>query len=275
LLLASALLLVACVAIALSDEKPIGDSSESVQADSKRAAQVAMRELVERAEFGIVENVESGPRMLKRREKPLVTYGDETRAIKDSTLWVWMDGERPGVFVKLEVNDYSPTYPQWTWCITPANPQLTQYDFPDGGQKFTTTRGVHFQPVAGAKAPGSKSSAWSLEARSLSREFSAFTGPTQLRLVSRPVFEFKAPGQKVPYGAVFSYATGTNPDVLLILQIEETDAGQQWSYLPLHMTSADVTVKRGEEELWTEPEQRASVMSTWGYFFTKRDPAIQ
>jgi hypothetical protein len=267
------LALSATVSEATFAEQPPSETG-APPASAERPAQVAMRQLANETRFVTIPADGSEPRVLELRKQPVVTYGDETRFIKDSTLWVWMDGDRPAVFQKIEVNDWVEGSPQWTWCFASASPELLHGSWP-GSVDRETTSGNSYRPVPNAMMPRDNPTAWPLEARSLSRKFSARCAKDQLRLVSRPVLEFKAPKKGVPYGAVFSFATGTNPDVLLIVQVEEGPDGKLWTWAPLHMTSNDVGMTFEDEVIWDEPAQRSGDATTWGYFFTRRDPSIK
>jgi len=260
---------------AAEEEKPAEDPPAAPQAAADRPAQQAMRKLVQEVELTIVASQKVEARPLKLRSQPLVSYGDETRFIKDSTLWVWMDGDRPALFQKLEVNDWVAGSPLWTWCFASASPQLVEGKWPGVSNRLATKSTIAYQAIPEA-AVKENAAGWPLEARSLNRRFAAEDGPNVLRVVARPVLEFKAPDQGVPYGAVFSHARGTNPDFLLIVQVETTPAGgRRWSYAPVHMTSAKVTLKLDGREVWTDPAQKPQEVTNWGYFFTPRDPAIK
>ena len=129
-------------------------------------------------------------------------------------------------------------------------------------------------PVPGDPEVKSTPAALTFAARQISRQFSASDG-TELRLMPRPLMEFKAEKQQVPYGAVFAFATGTNPSLLLILQVEETAAGKRWMYRPVHMTAVELTLNHNGEPIWKGVGQKPSEASTWGYFFTYRSSAIK
>ncbi len=96
-----------------------------------------------------------------------------------------------------------------------------------------------------------------------------------LNLMPRPLMEFKAEKQNVPYGAVFAFASGSNPSMLLIVQLEETSEGKRWMYRPVHMTSLEVTLSHDGKLVWKDPQQMSGEVSTWGYFFSRRDSTIK
>lgn len=283
-LLATALLSISVFALpAAAQEKPSEEPPADPQVAADRPAQQAMRTLVSELALTVRDDKDADPRPLKLHPQPLVSYGDETRFIKGSTLWVWLDGERPALFQKLEVNDWNNGFPLWTWCLASASPGSIEGRWPGvpGDQKTTASAPVKAIPEATVNEDASR---WALEARTFNRRFSAKTGPKKgrsefpevLRVIARPILEFKAPNQGVPYGAVFSHAGGTNPTVLLVVQVEtQPDGGRRWTYTPMHMTATKVTLKLDGEIVWTDPSQRAGQVTTWGYFFTRRSAAIK
>ena len=282
-LLAAALLSLLLPGLPAAAQEKVADPPDDPQAAADRPAQKAMRTLVNELELTVRDSQEADPRSLKLHPQPLVSYGDETRFIKDSTLWVWLDGERPALFQKLEVNDWNNGYPLWTWCLASASPGFIKGRWPGVQGDQETTASVPVKPIPEATV-NTDPARWPFEARTLNRRFSAETGPEKgrsefpevLRVIARPILEFKAPDQGVPYGAVFSHAGGTNPTVLMVIQVEtQPDGSRRWTYTPMHMTATRVTVKLDGEIVWTDPAQRAGQVTTWGYFFTRRPPAIK
>lgn len=258
------------------ETKPAEDPPAAPQAAVDRPAQQAMRKLAAEVKFTLLAGESTEARPLKLRPQPLVSYGDETRFIKDSTLWVWLDGARPALFQKLEVNDWVNGSPLWTWCFASAAPGLVEGAWPGITNRIQTKTELTWNTVPEESVP-ENATGWPLAARALNRRFVVEDDTAVvLRPVARPILEFKAPDQNVPYGAVFSHARGTNPDFLLILQVETTPAGERrWSYAPVHMTSAGVTLKLNDQKVWADPPQKPHEVTNWGYFFTPRDPAIK
>ena len=74
-----------------------------------------------------------------------------------------------------------------------------------------------------------------------------------------------------PQGAVFGFATyGTNPDLLLVLEVLPDKNGQQvWQFAVVRMTTGGLNLRHHDETVWTAdwirpvPEPR----DTWMFFF--------
>ncbi len=159
-------------------EKP--EDAATTEAANDRPAQKAMRKLAGEVELKVLGSDGAQPRSLKLRPEPVMSYGDETRFIKDSTLWVWMDGNRPALFQKLEVNDWNPGSPLWTWCLRPRLPGPVEGRWPgvaNGIQTKGPSLGRRFQRrLWGRRRPPGR---W--RARSLNRRFAAADDSTVLR----------------------------------------------------------------------------------------------
>jgi hypothetical protein len=70
-------------------------------------------------------------------------------------------------------------------------------------------------------------------------------------------------------GAIFSFANGTNPEVLLVLEAHSgTDGRAVWHFGLAQMTGAEVTVELDGAKVWSRgeadpPAIRASYVNGW------------
>ena len=275
-----------CSAAEATDEaKPAAPASSAGQSDEPKDAEKgneekpdspalkAMRELAGKCSFQMNMADDESKAALEIRKEPLLKYTDEAIDVAASTLWVWMDGEIPAFFQKIEVNNRGGGS-MWTYCFANANSNPVECGWSEGPKTAITAEPVPASPVPGNPDVKSTPAALTFTARQISRQFSASDG-TELRLMPRPLMEFKAEKQQIPYGAVFAYATGTNPSMLLILQVEETAAGKRWMYRPVHMTAVELNLNHDGKPIWKGVGQSPSEVSTWGYFFTYRNSAIK
>ena len=264
----------------IKSSTPEADSAQSVDAkDTEKGdkekpdspALIAMRELAGKCSFQFAGDNSKPP--LEVRKEPLLKYTDEAIDVAASTLWVWMDAEIPAFFQKIEVNNRGGGS-MWTYCFANANSRFVECGWSEGPKTAITAEPVPASPVPGNPEVKMTPAALTFTARQISRQFSASDG-TELRLMPRPLMEFKAEKQQIPYGAVFAFATGTNPSMLLILQVEETAAGKRWMYRPVHMTAVELNLNHDGKPIWKGVGQSPSEVSTWGYFFTYRNSAIK
>ncbi len=91
--------------------------------------------------------------------------------------------------------------------------------------------------------------------RELARQFAASvrdakSGRQELRLLPQPIYRYEDANRRIVDGALFCYAKGTNPEVLLLLQAETSAGGTQWQHAFCRMTERECEVKSDEHVVW-------------------------
>ncbi len=257
------------------------DALAPAEGAAERPAQAAIRELAGRTTIRVADESDAALRAAERRSDPVLTYYDETRNIGDSALWVWFDGDRPVLFEKIEVNNWSATSPLWTFCLGSFAESPLSVSM-EGEVRIPPSQTVAntFAPLPQAPEAGANPVAWSLQARELARQFlvAVMVGKkrNELRLLAKPLVEFRPQQDETLYGAVFGFAQGTNPDVLIQVRLQQApDGARRWSYAIAQMTSTRVVVNYADEVVVDQPGQKAGEISNWGYFFARRNPAVR
>ena len=75
-----------------------------------------------------------------------------------------------------------------------------------------------------------------------------------LRLLSRPIDRYADLASGLMDGAIFIYANGTNPEVLLAIEVGRRGAGSPtWSYAAAPLTRAAPTIRLDRQDVWTHP----------------------
>jgi hypothetical protein len=94
-------------------------------------------------------------------------------------------------------------------------------------------------------------------------------GRLQLRLMPRPVHRYADPESGLPDGAIFAFAFGTNPDLLLVLEpSQQSDPAPGWRYGLARLGGGATSVSLDGHEVWTEtgvgiPVRRETYMNRW------------
>ena len=92
---------------------------------------------------------------------------------------------------------------------------------------------------------------------------------TQLRLMVQPLYRYTDEKQGIIDGAVFSYAAGTNPEVLLLLECRGVDANLSWYAAFARFGANRLEANSGATSVWESPaiqkwDPRESYYSQFG-----------
>ena len=207
------------------------------------------------------------------RSEPVVAYTDETRDIKTSSLWVWMHDDVPVAFQKIEDNHFRGAKPFWTFCFATCGTVPIETNWSKRPSAFVSEPTL-FHVVPDESEPAPNAVRRSLQFRALSKRFVVTAGANNnrndLRLLPRPLLEYSSPKNGVVAGAVFAHALGTNPDVLIAIQIESRAGQTKWTYAPVRMTSAAVQVTLDGDEVFNQPPCKSGDHDRWCFFFASK-----
>jgi hypothetical protein len=128
------------------------------------------------------------------------------------------------------------------------------------------TRGsvVEYQTMAGAPAPDDSATGRLRQVKSLAEQFSAVTlgwDPNdgfreELRLLPRPLYRYEAGNGEAKNsdlidGVVFAFVTGTDPEVLLLLEAVKQRDAAVWRYGLARRSTAGLEVQHEGKVVWT------------------------
>lgn len=209
---------------------------------------------------------------------PVFRYDDQPRRFIDATMWAWTDDGRPVAFEKIEACLFDA--PAWQYCFTSVSEDLLEVEWSEGHRYKTSQPGIQFRPLPDAPSPSSRSTERKLQARRLIRDFSARitidpvnNHSDQMRLLTTPIYEYADLPTKDFRGAVFGFATnGTNPDLLILLEIDGATERPRWNFSAARMTTGGLKVHYADSPVW-EAEfvpPRSKAFPTWTFFSTPR-----
>jgi hypothetical protein len=128
--------------------------------------------------------------------------------------------------------------------------------------------GVVFRKVPGAPAPAETGRARLTQMRTIAGGFTAATSAPpdygggrshgELRLLPQPLFRHEGESPAALDGALFTFAFGTDPEVLLLLEARTTPDGPAWHFAAAPFTDFEIELKYKGEIVWTEPLAQAS-----------------
>ncbi len=205
--------------------------------------------------------------------EPVLRYDDKPRFIFDATLWAWGPKGRPAALLKIENNPMRPADTRWTYGIVSISSQSITVEGDEGWRWSSSRPGLDLREVSKALVPGNTEAIRLRQMKQIARRFEAHqdAGPArgrlQLRLMPQPVHRYTDPAEKIDDGAIFSFAYGTNPDVLLVLESSrQADSAPVWRYALARLGGGAPFLSLDGHEVWTEtavgiPVQRETYMN--------------
>jgi hypothetical protein len=243
-----------------------------VRPDEQRAAHRArMKELATSIHvFAMPGKRESEAKLVA---EPVLRYGDSTRKNDEGSLWIWQTGGRPTAIAGIEFYPSRPKGPSWLYEIASLSSERISVQRGDGLVWTAKVPGAKWQPIADADPPADKPVRRLAQMKELSRRFTAHEregteGRLELRPLTSPLYRYGDAASDVLDGAIFSFANGTNPEVLLVLEAHKAKGIAAWRYALAQMTGAKVFVLQDGKPVWDRgeadpPAVRDSYVNGW------------
>jgi hypothetical protein len=143
--------------------------------------------------------------------------------------------------------------------------------------------GVEFKPVPGVPKPGKTANVRLLQMKAIAERFTAtMTGwagdnsdKEVLRLMTKELYRYKLADAKEPDpmlldGAMFAYAQGNDPEVVLLLEAVGPAESAAWHYAFARATSGGLEVKLGGAVVWTAEKGPKARVPTLPHFTAQR-----
>jgi len=123
--------------------------------------------------------------------------------------------------------------------------------------------GVEFRDLPDAPEPADTPAARLRQMKSIAGRFTARLIPRDgsseiLRLLPRQLYRYdlkalKGTDPPLEDGAVFAFAMGTDPEVVLLLELVKSDGRTAWQYAFARATTGTVDASLGDEVVWSVP----------------------
>jgi hypothetical protein len=203
--------------------------------------------------------VESAPKTaLEMKKEPVFEWLNPARNAQQGAVFVWLRDGRPAALACIF------SAPHVKLPGRQINHELHALDT----EKLLVKREEYNQwkPQAGlarkelpnAGTPTETVAARLLQMKRLAQEFSGHTidrdgNRWELRLLSAPLYRYPAANTGVVDGALFALVStsGTDPEVLLVLETREERGTMRWEYACGRFSDLELRVKRKDEEVYT------------------------
>lgn len=189
----------------------------------------------------------------KAEAVPVLRWANNQRGSEDGVTVLFVHGGRPLAAA----------------CIYPWAQRL-EYDFEslsrgkiiarrDGAVVWQPQEaGVRFADIPGAPSPDGTRPQRLRQMKTLAEKFQATllgwkrdnSDREELRLLTRPLYRYDPKEGPVLDGAVFTFAMGTDPEVLLLIEAVKEGQASRWQYAFARRSSGELEGRLGEQVVW-------------------------
>lgn len=226
----------------------LGQENQAALTDDPLQAQAA--EFLQTVVAGMrVSDSQGDEASLRPRSTPVLRYSDPARVYPAAGVWRLADTGRPPLLVSLEY-----------WLRADTDEPRIMFEFisftedklelkADEQTAWKGDGGARFAKIEDAPKPATSKNQRLIQMRSLARRFSAsekhMGEPYELRLLPQPIDRYDDKSHDVTDAAMFVFAYGTNPELVLLLEAVEDG----WQYAAMRMSWAELAVKLDDNEV--------------------------
>jgi hypothetical protein len=223
----------------------------SPAAEAKAARLKSMRRTADRYELFRAGDMSI---RLERAPEPVLRWTNPVRGARDGCLFLWTEHDRPAAILSL--------YPPGG-----GDGGRLDHEFVSLSRAGLTARrgqedvwvpdkpGLEFKPVPGAPLPAESAARRLSQIRSIAANFSGTVtvgeDKSQLRLLTSPIHRYGDSRGEALDGAVFAFAQGTDPELLLLLEARAEGETREWLYALVRLTFWALEARYGEQAVWS------------------------
>ncbi len=200
-------------------------------------------------------DMQAGGEKLSLRKQPLMHWQNPERQQDQGALYVWEKNGRPQVLGSIFTYEVTGTVYCRHELISLANGPL-KAELESDVVWSPNRAGMQWRPCDGAGTPADADSRRLFQMRSIARQFAGTLSipnrqPSQLTLLPQPLVRYQAPKEGVIDGAVFSFAVGTDPELLLVIEAQKAaDGSVAFMYAPARAHYHALELKREGTTVW-------------------------
>lgn len=185
-------------------------------------------------------------------EEPVLRWGNGIRGATNGGTFLWT---AKGV-------------PVATCCIWWSDPRTICLTFGSLTEKaiqaekqgrtiwHSTKPGLEYRDVPDAPAVARSAATRLTQLRNIAREFRAVLvygdqGTEDLRLLPQPLYRYSSDDSAIKDGAVFAFATGTDPELILQIEAVGDDDALRWRYAATRRTSGVLRLSHNDNVVWS------------------------
>ena len=234
------------ISICVSTSLMLADDDKSKEESAQRL--VAMKKIIANVELTVGKE---GADKLVRIEEPIQRWSNPVIPITDATVFLWTHDGRPMVVAQVaEVADKSLWQEFQSLTTAPLQGRL-------GGRNWVpTTPELKWLRAPTTERPAATAELRRIQMRKIAEKYRVsdvfeFKEPNQLRLLPTPLYRYAAPKAGVLDGALFSFALGTDPEVLVLIESQKVDEADVWLVAFARLTGFACQATLDDKEVWS------------------------
>jgi hypothetical protein len=248
-----------------------GVASGDEEAEARAAHWARMKAVA--AEFSLLADADRPDSRIVLPDQPVLRYADNTRRTHESGLWAMGEKGRPSAVLVIEYYSDEKHGTRWLYEIASLSSKRIAAQRGDDWKWAARQPGLALTPLPGADLPAARPAQRLAQMKKLRDRFTAheranIEGRIELRPLASPLFRWEDAAGGILDGAVFSFASGTNPQVLLVLEAQRAEGKARWVYDLVQLTGEPVAAQLDGQEVWkrdaaTPPVVRDSYVNGW------------
>lgn len=205
--------------------------------------------------------MEAEGQSLRLREKPLMNWLNNERQQDRGALYVWELQGRPVALASIFSYEYnSKVYCRHEMISLAEGPLTAKFD----SQTVWSPQksGMDWRPVEQSLTPANTANRRLIEMRSIAKQFSGKlfipgAQPSKLIFLPQPLHRYESIKQGITDGAIFSFAVGTDPEILLVIEAKENAGKSSYRYSPLRSHYHALELEKDGAIVWKVPSEIA------------------
>ena len=196
---------------------------------------------------------------LQLTDTPVLKWSNSINVSVHGAVFVWMRGGRPEVIASI-FKFYSPRVNFSAEFQSLSEQPLVALKNSEVVWQ-PAEAGVAFKTLADAPVPAKTAPLRLVQMREIARKFSmdltTVIGKSkhELRLMSQPLLRYGGKSPSPADGALFAFARGTDPDVILLLEARSAEGqASRWEYALARMHVGALAARYKEKEIWAVEE---------------------
>lgn len=250
------------LSISIESSGLTAEDSDETTIRKQAAARLIM---MKRRAFSVTVMLEMSPdesTPAKIIEAPLLRYSNQAARIitADATVWAWGPSGRPVAMASLDDKGLE--------IVSFADMRVTLTG--KSGLKWSPAKAqIVWKAVPEAAAAGQTGILRARQMKEIARRFSATghypdSGDLQLRLLEHHLHRYSNLAEGIVDGAIYAFAAGTNPEVIVLLECREgPEKNPLWYYGITRLSAGTLDAKLDDRPVWSCPP-----IGTWN----PRDP---